>query len=123
KLQTLQWKIRCSACSSINPEDETAAKAMTKKNGREETGIHQRPATYPTLSSHSQLLCCSQSISKHCPQLTCATQEIHPRISQLLPQKRALIYTRIPSPGKRSSRVPKPLHPPKKVIISFINVQ
>lgn len=45
------------------------------------------------------------------------SQKIH-RISQFAPQQKALVYPRrVPSPGRRSSEVPRLLHPPEKAVI------
>ncbi|XP_045726699.1 protein SPATA31F3 isoform X2 [Mirounga angustirostris] len=56
------------------------------------------------LPRRSWFLCLSHDSSKHCPQLTCATQPENPsHVSALTSAEGTGLHKRIPSPGKRSS--------------------
>lgn len=93
-----------------------------------------RSSAWTVSSSDSLCSLCSPASPVSCPSPVAApsavlcwlvplSQKIHPK-SQCAPQQKALVYPRrVPSPGRRSSEVPRLLHPPEKaVIIISINI-
>ena len=93
-----------------------------------------RSSAWTVSSSDSPWSPCSPASPVSCPSPVAApsavlcwlvplSQKIHP-MSQFPPQQKVLVYPRrVPSPGRRSSGVPRLLHPPEKaVIIISINI-